>query len=70
MGLLCACQARSDLTMSHAARMQCGQNASARLQARAVRPTNKNQAQATTNILPVGAHVMDKTAPNKLLSQG
>ena len=48
MRLLCARQARSDLPMSHAARMQVGKAASSRPQgdkpqAEAVRPTSKNQ---------------------------
>ena len=58
---LCTRQARSDLTMSHAARIQTGQVTSARLQtdrpqAETVRPKSKNQVQATSNPLSIGTH--------------
>ena len=61
MELLYARQARSDLPMSHAAKMQLGQVVSTQPKVRAVRPTNNYQEQVTTNLLPIGTDVMYKT---------
>ena len=70
MELLFARQARCDLPMSHAAILQVKQAATkqpaTRPQSEIIRQTNKNQAQATTNPLPIGTYVMYKTPQSKL----
>ena len=60
MDLLCSRQARSYLQMSNAAKMNVGQ-ATSRLQAEAVRPTSKNQVQATSNLLTLRIHMIYET---------
>ena len=70
MDLLYARQARSDLPVSFAVRMQVWQASTnlhvKRPQSRLIRPISKNQAQAISNLLPIGTYVMYKTSPNKL----
>ena len=65
MELLFAREARSDLPMSHSARMQVGQAAIKPQtnipESKLIRPTRKHQAQATSHLFPVGANVMYKT---------
>ena len=70
MEVLSSGQARPHLLMSYPAWMPIGQDA-IRPQVNTpkvegVRSTSKNQAQATTNLLPIGIHVMHKTPSNKL----
>ena len=54
----------------HAARIQVKQTATkqpvTRPQSEYIRPTSKNQAQATSNCLSIGTYVMYKTPPSKL----
>ena len=70
MELLHARQARSDLLMSHTARMQVGQAAGARPQNEALRPANKNHVQATTTLLLIGIYVMYKSPRRKVRYPG
>ena len=70
MELLWARQARSDLPMSHTARMQVKQAVTKQLVTRSssesISPKSKDQAQAPSNLLATGTHVMCKTPPSKL----
>ena len=60
-GTVCARQARSDLPISHAARIYVQQAATkqpvTRPHSEIIRPTSKNHVQATSNLLPIGAYV-------------
>ena len=71
MELLLARRARSDMSMSCAARTQVEQAARkqpvTRPQYEIIRLTNNIQAHATSNFLPNGIHVMYKTPSSKLL---
>ena len=67
-------EARADLLMSHAARMQFGQAKVKpqvnRSKAEGIRPTSRNQSQGTSNLLQIDTHVMDETPLSKLGNHG
>ena len=68
--LICARQSRSDLPMSHASRVQVKQAATkqpvTRPQSEIIRSTSKNQAQATSNLLPIHTNYDVQDTPSKL----
>ena len=66
MELLCVRQAGSDLPISHVAGMQVGQVLNNRPLAEAIRPSTKNQVQASSSLLPLATLVMHKLLLSKL----
>ena len=73
MELLCARDARSTLPVSHASLMQVKQAATTtcyKTSSGDYKSNKQDQAQATSNLLPIGTHVMYKMPPSKLWYPG